>query len=368
MTIHLCRGNWAIKDFMVNHRGDKLQYLYQKDGNLFRSIAIQDGKVKTTTRLNKYFQYNHEQQEPIHYYFIGDQRFAKKSGKSPVNFLLLDHLSSPRMEVTEDGKVVKYYDYQAFGQLSQRSNALKGNHFGFAGSLFNEASQLYQMKTRFYDPQIGRFISPDLYMLQHPGKVLESPIEGNLYSYARNDPVNFWDPSGQKVFVKSRPVNGYFIAAHTYIEVDRGNGDNIVRFEGFDSGGKLAVKTYSFSKTLAELEQKELNQKFTSSIEIKPPDGMSQKEWDNRVIKSGEYFVNHISSKRDYKLFGGDNGMTSGNCHSVSRGIIDHADRSTAKQLDSYDPPYLDGYAINKETNFESYQEEKPIYNESKKE
>ena len=42
-------------------------------------------------------------------------------------------------------------------------------------------------KARFYDPAIGRFMTPD------PAGMVDGP---NLYAYVLNDPVNFTDPSG----------------------------------------------------------------------------------------------------------------------------------------------------------------------------
>ena len=43
---------------------------------------------------------------------------------------------------------------------------------------------------RFYDPQIGRFLTPD------PAGTIDSP---NLYAYVLNDPVNNTDPSGLRL-------------------------------------------------------------------------------------------------------------------------------------------------------------------------
>ena len=42
-------------------------------------------------------------------------------------------------------------------------------------------------KARFYDPTIGRFMTPD------PAGMVDGP---NLYAYVLNDPINFTDPSG----------------------------------------------------------------------------------------------------------------------------------------------------------------------------
>ena len=48
------------------------------------------------------------------------------------------------------------------------------------------------MNARYYDPQIGQFISPD--SLVPDPTVL---IDYNRYAYARANPLRYFDPNGQ---------------------------------------------------------------------------------------------------------------------------------------------------------------------------
>lgn len=47
---------------------------------------------------------------------------------------------------------------------------------------------LIWMGARYYDPQSGRFLSPD---------PIGHPLNLDLYAYANGDPINFWDPDGR---------------------------------------------------------------------------------------------------------------------------------------------------------------------------
>ena len=47
-----------------------------------------------------------------------------------------------------------------------------------------------------YDPVLGQFTTPDPLFFEDLDRVAKSPVEGNLYSYAGNNPVSFVDPTG----------------------------------------------------------------------------------------------------------------------------------------------------------------------------
>jgi RHS repeat-associated protein len=59
--------------------------------------------------------------------------------------------------------------------------------YAYAGYRFDDATQLYYLRNRYYAPYLGRFLSPD---------PLGLAAEINMYAYAGNDPINNVDPSG----------------------------------------------------------------------------------------------------------------------------------------------------------------------------
>ncbi len=66
------------------------------------------------------------------------------------------------------------------------------NPFRYRGYYYDRETGFYYLNARYYDPHVGRFISPDEISYLDP-----TAINGlNLYAYCGNDPVNKSDPSG----------------------------------------------------------------------------------------------------------------------------------------------------------------------------
>ena len=63
--------------------------------------------------------------------------------------------------------------------------------FAFNGEEQSQRTGLQYLRVRYYDSSSGNFISMDSY----EGSIL-SPLSQNRYTYAENDPVNNFDPSG----------------------------------------------------------------------------------------------------------------------------------------------------------------------------
>jgi RHS repeat-associated protein len=82
---------------------------------------------------------------------------------------------------------VKSYEYDAFGNIRSETGALAHNAFTYTGREYHSESGLYYYRNRFYDPQLGRFLTQD------PIGMLGGI---NLYAYVGNDPVNFVDSFG----------------------------------------------------------------------------------------------------------------------------------------------------------------------------
>ena len=65
------------------------------------------------------------------------------------------------------------------------------NPFRYRGYYYDTETGWYYLNTRYYDPNVGRFLSPDTILGANGGL-----LGYNLYAYCNNNPVMFADPSG----------------------------------------------------------------------------------------------------------------------------------------------------------------------------
>jgi RHS repeat-associated protein len=85
-------------------------------------------------------------------------------------------------------QVVNTYEYDPWGQALGTTEQVP-QPLEYGGREYDSETGFYYNRARYYDPQLGRFISEDPIGLA--GGI-------NGYVYGRNDPVNARDPSGTK--------------------------------------------------------------------------------------------------------------------------------------------------------------------------
>ena len=90
------------------------------------------------------------------------------------------------------------YEYNSWGKLlnltDYSSNGLgRRNPFRFKGYYYDEELGMYYLNSRYYDPEVGRFISPDTTDIL---EVQDDLYDKNLYAYCDNNPVMRIDSSG----------------------------------------------------------------------------------------------------------------------------------------------------------------------------
>ncbi len=150
-----------------------------------------DGKV--------FFQWDEIQNKRQYHLYLGNNLVATREvplagGALTTKYQHTDALGSPVAVTNESGMVIERHDYEPYGAVIGKP------HFqgiGYTGHVQDAATGLTYMQQRYYDPQVGLFLSVD--------PVRPNARSGrnfNRYAYANNNPYRFTDPDGR--FAKGR--------------------------------------------------------------------------------------------------------------------------------------------------------------------
>jgi RHS repeat-associated protein len=123
-------------------------------------------------------------------YGLGIDRPISMTRTRKTYYYVYDHLGSVIYLTDEGGEVVAGYEYDEWGNIAQETGGVI-NPFRFAGREWEDDSRLYYYRARYYDPGVGRFITPDpvaAALLDCPGY--------SAYSYVNNNPQSYTDPFG----------------------------------------------------------------------------------------------------------------------------------------------------------------------------
>jgi RHS repeat-associated protein len=98
---------------------------------------------------------------------------------------------------TSDGTVVVHYVYDAYGKIVDidsepgYSKLAEINPYRYRGYRYDSSTNWYYLNSRYYNPEVGRFINADKVLGQ-----LTNYMSTNMYSYSSNNPVNYTDEDG----------------------------------------------------------------------------------------------------------------------------------------------------------------------------
>ena len=191
-------------------------------GNVSNLISIYDG-VSGSTYNYKYNDQGIRTEKVIDgvthkYYLQGEQIIAERYGSNLIKFYYdttgvcgfnyngTDYYYQKNIQgdilriFNGNGTLCAEYSYDAWGKCTIKSNVSNIaaiNPFRYRSYYFDSEIGLYYLNARYYDPEIGRFISPD-----STEYINAEDINGlNFYAYCLNNPVISADPSGRLSFI-----------------------------------------------------------------------------------------------------------------------------------------------------------------------
>jgi RHS repeat-associated protein len=99
--------------------------------------------------------------------------------------------------INSSGTTIIKYKYDAYGNIIDEyvrpgyQHIFDHNSYTYRGYRYDSNTELYYLNSRYYNPEVGRFINADG-LLGETGKILNT----NMYTYGLNNPIMMTDDSG----------------------------------------------------------------------------------------------------------------------------------------------------------------------------
>ena len=135
--------------------------------------------------------------------------------------------------INSNGLIVATYKYEAYGKhkvlnasgVEVLDSTFIGNinPIRYKGYYYDVETQLYWVSSRYYSPELCRWISPDSIEYLDP-----QSINGlNLYAYCGNDPINKYDPTGHSAILIALAIGAVLGGIYGGISA-AANGQNVL--------------------------------------------------------------------------------------------------------------------------------------------
>ena len=97
-----------------------------------------------------------------------------------------------------NGNAVVEYTYDAWGNHLSTTGTMANtlgavNPLRYRGYVYDQETQLYYLQSRYYDPELGRFINADAFASTGQGI-----LGNNMFAYCLNNPIRYEDTQGSK--------------------------------------------------------------------------------------------------------------------------------------------------------------------------
>jgi RHS repeat-associated protein len=195
----------------ISHQnGNSSTFSYGINRERYRQVAVESGVTTDTLYLDGglYERLSRGSSTTQRHYLAAGGRLlgvrVQAAGSTPVlSYFLTDHLGGVDALVASAGSLTARASYQPFG--ARRGGAGLGvaptapewqaiqatTSRGYTAHEHLDNLGLIHMNGRVYDPNLGRFLSPDPFVAS-----LLDPQGLNRYSYVGNNPLSAIDPSG----------------------------------------------------------------------------------------------------------------------------------------------------------------------------
>ena len=173
---------------------DNIEFTYNSDG--IRTSKT-NGSITTKYYLNGTdVIYQTDGTNSLYFYYDGDGNVIGFDYANNLYYYVKNMQGDIVGIADANGAMQTEYTYDPWGKvLSVTGNETLGNlnPFRYRSYYYDTETSLYYLQSRYYDPQVGRFLNSD--DVNYIGTT-ESELSYNPFAYCEDDPVNASDPTG----------------------------------------------------------------------------------------------------------------------------------------------------------------------------
>ena len=131
----------------------------------------------------------------FHYDSSGDViGFTRTANGTDTEYFYVKNLQGDILKViTATGTEAATYTYDARGKLLTSTGDMADvNPLRYRGYFYDTETGLYYLKSRYYDPEVCRFINPDVFATSD----IDGVLAANMFAYCENNPIRNTDSTG----------------------------------------------------------------------------------------------------------------------------------------------------------------------------
>ena len=189
----------------MNAEGTALTFQYDHNGLRTQKVVEADWYPETTNyylhgKLLMHMTVDYRDtseaahQDVMHFFYDAQSRPAKVSYNGTI-YTYIHNLQGDVVGLLDNsGNLVVEYKYDAWGKAISTTGSLaatlgKRNPFRYRGYVYDEETGLYYLRSRYYNPAVGRFVNED-------GAIIPGLLSTNMFAYCSNNPLSMVDTSG----------------------------------------------------------------------------------------------------------------------------------------------------------------------------
>ena len=181
-------------------------WAFTYDANGMRTKKVKTNTAGTVTDTYAYV-YNGSQLsqmtkngEVLNFFYDGEGRPSYFTYNNAAYYYVTNLQGDVTAILDSTGTMVVNYHYDAYGVLLQIGGAMATslgtlNPLTYRGYVYDHETGLYYLQSRYYNPSIRRFISPDAFASTGQGY-----MGYNMFAYCLNNPINYVDPTGMLAY------------------------------------------------------------------------------------------------------------------------------------------------------------------------